>query len=317
MTEAEVFNAMRSYITRFPKVAAATQLARPSHVCTNACHWLRYGPVCICRQTNYLHLCTTHTCDALVESNEHLVCGLTAICYPLPYGIGYEQDANGGSNGINRNQVVGAAGSSRPLRIQVHSRRDALNKFTPSASPDNSPTPNSLAVSPVTGELTLKRSTSNDTALLAASLPAAPTINARAFSAGSVSSADSNNAGMEAEAYNLLRRLVGDRVPVNDIQYVVSRAVRLWIHITSTSVYQTLKSMYKFKYHCFIVFHHAATGLRMNEQWLILPKSSLRTHLPDVLLLQDIGLESAKHQNAIKNFNRCVQALEPWQYVAT
>jgi hypothetical protein len=55
----------------------------------------------------------------------------------------------------------------------------------------------------------------------------------------------------------------------------------------------------------------------MNEQWLILPKSSLRTHLPDVLLLQDIGLESAKHQNAIKNFNRCVQALEPWQYVAT
>jgi hypothetical protein len=171
-----------------------------------------------------------------------------------------------------------------------------------------------LSVSPLTGQLSLKRSSSMD-AVGMPSLPAAPVLGARAFSVGTVRNADSNHAAMEAEAYNLLNKLCSGQAPVNDVQYAVARAVQLWIQFTTTPVYQTMKAMYKYKYHCVIVFYHAANGLHVDGHCVIRQVLSLRKHLPVVTELHCIGVDSKKHQKANKQFNRCIQTLQPAHYV--
>lgn len=297
MSVEELFDAQRRFAARFPSVPMATVLDRVEHTCSSGCNWLRFGRVCICQDTNALHLCDALVCDHLEETPEHQVCTLTAYCYPLEYGVGYDQD------GVAALPPLGG-GARRPSAIAT--RRDPLDKRVRSASPAltrETPSP-VLSVCRGSGALTVA---SPLTASPCPSPPPPPAFAGRAFSGRSATNADSNNAMMVAQAATLLRELTRGRMPADNVEYMVGRAIRFWVVLSATSEFQRIANVYKFNYHCIVTFYHAIDGLQVDNRWLIRPIAAARQLLPLENQLHEFGITTNKHQRATKQFNACLQ----------
>lgn len=86
MRDIEWFHCLREFITGVindkPHIAAA--IIDSEHECTSDCHFFNYKPMLyICKQSGFIHICSSKLCNRLLTNHDNRVCELTCFAYPL------------------------------------------------------------------------------------------------------------------------------------------------------------------------------------------------------------------------------------------
>lgn len=231
--------------------------------CSPACIFFepfKNHPIFVCTAKGALHYCTSRACDQLVYTNEHRVCRLTGLVYPLDTLTVLPTHSDFCDFSRRESSVPTAFTTERQLK----KARLALEPKPPRSivTQKKASTPRHPKRFEATAARVGKPAVARTKPLLT----------------------DKQSAELECQAVNFIKqvfRLQPEYTPdKKEVARLAQVCLSTWRSVITTDYYEAVQKKYRFRPHCAAVLYNSINGIKVNGTVMLPKDPTLYAHLP-------------------------------------